>query len=144
MNAMKRVSFHFGFKHVCSELYRLHFSATMNIFKQTSVLMFIFLLACPELTLSFGNVKNCSDDNGDTVCTVLCQPDYIFAPDSLPLKEYRCGQSTGYTWNGQTPACGSKFCIGILEFMKTQVSEVLSPSHTKLATCLQPIYDRCF
>ncbi|XP_062607291.1 uncharacterized protein LOC134269086, partial [Saccostrea cucullata] len=62
--------------------------------------------SCAELKLSFGNVVNCSNINGDTVCEVSCIVGYTFVPGNLPLKEYRCGQSTGYTWNGLTPACG--------------------------------------
>ncbi|XP_062617974.1 uncharacterized protein LOC134279580, partial [Saccostrea cucullata] len=61
---------------------------------------------CPELQLSFGNVMNCSDISGDKVCTVSCVAAYAFAPENRPLKQYKCGQSTGYTWNGLTPACG--------------------------------------
>lgn len=62
--------------------------------------------SCPVLVRSFGNVLNCSERNEHLVCEVGCRPGYSFVQNNLPLKEYKCGPSTGYTWNGLTPACG--------------------------------------
>lgn len=62
--------------------------------------------SCPVLVRSFGNVLNCSERNEHLVCEVGCTPGYSFVQNNLPLKEYKCGPSTGYTWNGLTPACG--------------------------------------
>lgn len=62
--------------------------------------------SCPVLARSFGNVLNCSERNEHLVCEVGCRPGYSFVQNNLPLKEYKCGPSTGYTWNGLTPACG--------------------------------------
>lgn len=70
--------------------------------------LFLFKSACPVLVRSFGNVLNCSERNEHLVCEVGCRPGYSFVQNNLPLKEYKCGPSTGYTWNGLTPACGSK------------------------------------
>lgn len=59
---------------------------------------------------------NCSERNEHLVCEVGCTPGYSFVQNNLPLKEYKCGPSTGYTWNGLTPACGSKkiYLVNIL------------------------------
>lgn len=62
--------------------------------------------SCPVLVRSFGNMLNCSERNEHLVCEVGCSPGYSFVQNNLPLKEYKCGPSTGYTWNGLTPACG--------------------------------------
>lgn len=70
--------------------------------------VFLFESACPVLVRSFGNMLNCLERNEHLVCEVGCSPGYSFVQNNLPLKEYKCGPSTGYTWNGLTPACGSK------------------------------------
>ncbi|XP_046560531.1 uncharacterized protein LOC124269544 [Haliotis rubra] len=65
---------------------------------------------CPTLRLSTGNVKNCTESDGYTRCTIACRGDMVFSQKPLPV--YECGSGSNYVWNHQEhksnarpPAC---------------------------------------
>ncbi|XP_046547303.1 uncharacterized protein LOC124257313 [Haliotis rubra] len=65
---------------------------------------------CPTLRLSTGNVKNCTESEGYTRCTITCRGDMVFSQKPLPV--YECGSGSNYVWNHQEhksnarpPAC---------------------------------------
>ncbi|XP_062585853.1 thyroglobulin-like [Saccostrea cucullata] len=72
---------------------------------------------------------NCSEISGDKVCSVSCVAGYAFAPENRPLKEYRCEQSTGYTWNGLTPACGKAM-------IPNKLSSITAIEYNSLIPCI--------
>ncbi|XP_071100587.1 uncharacterized protein [Haliotis cracherodii] len=65
---------------------------------------------CPTLRLSSGNLKNCTQADGYTRCTITCRGDMVFSEKPLPV--YECGAGSDYVWNHQEhksnarpPAC---------------------------------------
>ncbi|XP_048241821.1 sushi, von Willebrand factor type A, EGF and pentraxin domain-containing protein 1-like isoform X2 [Haliotis rufescens] len=65
---------------------------------------------CPILRLSSGNLKNCTESDGYTRCTITCRGDMVFYEKPLPV--YECGAGSDYVWNHQEhksnarpPAC---------------------------------------
>ncbi|XP_052222778.1 neurogenic locus notch homolog protein 1-like [Dreissena polymorpha] len=67
---------------------------------------------CPEcepLKRSIGTKPKCENDpnTADKLCTVSCDPGKTFPDGQEPYSKYKCGRTTGYTWQpfGKVPEC---------------------------------------
>ncbi|OPL20880.1 hypothetical protein AM593_10356, partial [Mytilus galloprovincialis] len=60
---------------------------------------------CPNKPSAYGVHMSCNTTGDTTTCSAACRPGLAFVPGRTTLKQYKCGQSTNYIWNGQPPSC---------------------------------------